>query len=109
MKDKQNSSEEERYIQTKKSIISNLKSQKEIENQYLMTVDNLLGYWINELGKTKSRDRERHNKLMELINTERGTIKKIGDDINRLNERIDQTEKNLDKIKGMVSSLREES
>ena len=34
---------------------------------------------------------------MELINTERSTIKKIDENIDRINEMIDQTEKKLGK------------
>ncbi len=109
MNDLDNSNQEERYIKTKESIIDNLRSQKEIEKQYLMTVDNLLGYWIDELGKTKSKNKEMQDKLIKLINTERGTIDKIKYDINQLNERIDQTEENLEKIKKMVYSLRKET
>ena len=100
--------EEERYLRTKEGIISNLYSQKETEKQYLKTVNNLLDYWINELKSVDSQSKERHDKLLKLIGAERGTIKKIGEDINRINEMIDQTEKNLEKISGMVSSLREE-
>ena len=102
----ESSSEEEKYIKTKKRIISNLYSQKETEKQYLKTVDNLLDYWISELKPADSQSKERHHKLLKLIDTERGTIKKIGEDIDRLNEMIDQTEKNLEKIREMVSSLK---
>jgi hypothetical protein len=70
-------------------------------------VNNLLDYWINELKSVDSQNKERHDKLLKLIDTERGTIKKIGEDIHRINEMIDQTEKNLEKISGMVGSLRE--
>lgn len=100
--------EEERYLRTKENIISNLYSQKETEKQYLKTVNNLLDYWINELNKVDSQSKERHDKLIELINTERSTVKKIDEDIDRINGMIDQTEKNLEKIRGMVSSLRKE-
>ncbi len=100
--------EEKKYLRTKKDIISNLYSQKETEKQYLKTVDNLLNYWINELGSVSAQDKERQDKLLKLIDTERSTIKKIGDDIDRINGMIDQTEKNLEKIRGMVGSLREE-
>lgn len=99
--------EEEKYLKTKEQIISNLYSQKETEKQYLKTVNNLLDYWINELKSVDSQSKERHDKLLKLIGAERGTIKKIGEDINRINEMIDKTEKNLEKISGMVGSLRE--
>lgn len=99
--------EEEKYLQTKESIINNLYDQKETEKKYLKTVDNLLDYWIGELKSVDAQGRERHDQLLELINTERGTIKKIGEDINRINEMIDKTEKNLEKIREMVSSFRE--
>lgn len=102
-----NKTEEEKYLQTKENIIHNLYGQKETEKKYLETVNNLLDYWISELKSVDVQDKERHDKLLKLIDTERGTIKKIGDDINRINEMIDQTEKNLEKIKGMVSSFRE--
>ena len=99
--------EEERYLQTKESIIHNFYDQKETEKKYLKTVDNLLDYWINELKSVDSQSRERHDQLLKLINTERGTIKKIGGDIDRINEMIDQTENNLKKIRKMVDSFRE--
>ena len=99
--------EEEKYLKTKEKIISNLYSQKETEKQYLDTVNNLLDYWINELKSTGNQDKERHNKLLKLINTERGTIRKIDNDIGRINEMIDQTENNLKKIRKMVNSFRE--
>ena len=99
--------EEEKYLKTKESIISNLYSQKETEKQYLNTVNNLLDYWINELKSVDYQSKERHDKLLKLIDTERSTIGKIDNDIDRINEMIDQTEKNLEKIRGMVSSFRE--
>lgn len=100
--------EEEKYIRTKKNIISNLYSQKETEKQYLKTVNNLLDYWINELKAADGQSKERHDKLLEMIDIERSTITKIDKDIDRINEMIDNTEKNLEKIRGMVSSLRKE-
>ncbi len=108
MNNNENPSQEDRYIQTKRSIISNFKAQRETEKQYLMTVDNLLGYWRSELEKSSHQDKKRQDELLKLINTEKGTIKKINNDIERLDKMIDQTEKNLDKIKEMVSSLRKE-
>jgi len=98
--------EEEKYLQTKESIIHNLYDQKETEKKYLKTVDNLLDYWIGELKSVDIQGKERHDQLLKLIDTERGTIKKIGEDIDRINEMIDQTEENLEKIRGMVSSFR---
>lgn len=100
--------EEEKYLQTKRSIINNLYDQKETEKKYLKTVDNLLDYWISELRSVDAQSKERHNQLLKLIDTERGTIKKIGEDIDRINEMIDQTENNLEKIRGMVNSFRKE-
>lgn len=47
--------------------------------------------------------------LMELINREKSTIKKIDKKIDRINEMIDQTEKYLGKIHGRVSSLRKDN
>lgn len=108
MNNEEDPNQEDRYLKTKKSIISNFRAQRETERQYLMTVDNLLGYWRSELEKSSHQDKERQDDLLKLINTEKGTIKKINNDIERLDEIIDQTEKNLDKIKGMVSSLRKE-
>ncbi len=99
--------EEEKYLQTKKSIINNLYDQKETEKKYLKTVDSLLDYWISELKTVDTQSKERHDQLLKLIDTERGTIKKIGEDIDRINKMIDQTEENLEKIRGMVSSFRE--
>lgn len=100
------SKEEERYLQTKESIINNLYDQKETEEQYLDTVKNLLDYWKDELGPVDTQSKERHAKLLKLIDTEESTISKIRNDIHRINEMIDQTEKNMDKIYGMVTSLR---
>ena len=108
MKNEGTKSEETKYLQTKEQIISNLYSQKETEKRYLKTVSNLLDYWISELKLVDSQSKERHDKLLKLIDTERGTIKKIVDDIDRINEMIDQTEGNLEKIRGMVHSLRNE-
>ncbi len=105
MKNKK-SNEEEKYLQTKESIINNLYDQKETEKKYLKTVDNLLDYWISELKTVDTQSKERHDQLLKLINTERGTIEKIGKDIDRINEMIDQTENNLEKIRGMVDSMR---
>lgn len=76
MSNERDSGEEDKYIQTKESIVNNLKSQKETEKQYLTTVDNLLSYWISELGQTSHKDEERREELLKLIDTERGTIKK---------------------------------
>ena len=100
--------EEEKYLQTKENIIHNLYDQKETEKKYLETVDNLLNYWVSELKPVDSQSTERHNQLLKLIKAERGTIKKIGEDINRINEMIDKTEKNLEKIREMINSFRKE-
>ena len=97
--------EEKRYLQTKENIISNLYSQKNAEKDYLKTVNKLLDYWINELKPIDGQSKERHDKLLDLIDTERSTIKKIDEDVDRIDKMIDQTEKNLEKIRGMVSSL----
>lgn len=107
MKEEDASKEEKKYLQTKENIINNLHDQKETEKQYLKTVNNLLDYWISELKSVDGQSKERHDKLLKLIDTERGTIKKIGNDIDRINEMIDQTENNLEKIRGMVNSMRE--
>lgn len=100
------SKEEEKYLETKESIINNLYSQKETEKKYLETVNNLLDYWISELKAVDTQSKERHDNLLKLIDTERGTIKKIDKDIDRINEMIDQTEGNLNKIRRMVNSMR---
>ena len=100
--------EEEKYLQTKENIIHNLYDQKETEKKYLKTVDNLLNYWIRELKSVDGQSAERHDQLLKFIDTERGTIKKIGDDIDRINEMIDKTEKNLEKISDMINSFRKE-
>lgn len=106
MKNEGATAEEEKYLQTKESIIDNLYDQKETEEKYLNTVKNLLDYWKGELGPVDTQSRERHAELLKLIDTEESTIDKIRKDIRRINEMIDQTEKNLDKIYGMVTSLR---
>jgi hypothetical protein len=70
MKDEDASKEEEKYLQTKESIINNLYSQKETEKKYLKAVDNLLDYWIGELRTVDGQSKERHNELLKLIKTE---------------------------------------
>lgn len=86
--------EEERYIQTKESVIINLYANREIEKQYLKTVNKLLNYWTDELRKADFKDKERQNRLLDLIKREKDTIKKINEDIDRINELIDKIEKN---------------
>lgn len=103
------SKEEERYLQTKESIINNLYDQKDTEKRYLETVGKLLEYWKKELGSVDSQSKERHEELLKLIDTEESTIGKIKEDIRRINEMIDKTENNLEKIQKMVTSLRKES
>ncbi len=102
------SKEEENYLRTKESIINNLYDQKDTEEKYLETVEKLLKYWRSELGPVDTQSRERHTKLLKLIDTEESTINKIREDISRINEMIDKTEKNLTKIQEMVTSLRKE-
>lgn len=102
------SREEEKYLQTKESIINNLQDQKDTEKKYLETVEKLLEYWKNELGPVDTQSKERHNELLKLIDTEESTINKIKEDIRRINEMIDKTENNLKKIQRMVTSLRKE-
>ncbi len=106
MKYEGTSEEEEKYLKTKENIIHNLYSQKNTEKEYLNTVEKLLKYWKNELGIVDSQSEERHAELLKLINTEEGTINKIREDIRRIDEMIDKTEANLNKIQGMVTSLR---
>lgn len=108
MKNDDASKEEKKYLQTKESIINNLYDQKETEKKYLKTVSSLLDYWIKELRSADTQNKKRHNQLLELIHTERSTIKKIGEDIDRINAMIDKTEKNLEKIREMVSSFKKE-
>jgi len=108
MKNENASEEEKKYLRTKESIINNLYDQKDTEEKYLETVEKLLKYWKNELGPVDTQSKERHNELLKLIDTEDSTINKIRNDIKRINEMIDQTEKNLGKIQKMVTSVREE-
>lgn len=109
MKTEGASKEEEKYLKTKESIINNLYDQKDTEKKYLATVEKLLKYWKKELGSVDSQSKERHAELLELIDTEESTINKIREDIRRINEMIDKTENNLEKIQKMVTSLRKES
>jgi len=88
-----NKNEEERYIQTKESVINNLYSQKETKKQYIEIMNDLLSYWINELKKVGSNDKERRNKLLELINREKIQLKKINEDIDKINKLIAKIEK----------------
>lgn len=109
MKFENASKEEEKYLQTKESIINNLYDQKDTEKKYLETVERLLKYWKNELGQVDAQSKKRHEELLKLIDTEESTINKIREDIKRINEMIDKTENNLAKIQKMVTSLRKES
>ena len=106
MKNEDATREEEKYLQTKESIIHTLYDQKETEKKYLDTVKDLLSYWKSKLEPVDTQSKERHAELLKLIDTEESTINKIREDISRINEMIDKTEKNLDKIYAMVTSLR---
>jgi len=106
MKYEGTSKEEEKYLQTKAKIINNLYDQKDTEKTYLETVEKLLKYWKSELGPVDTQDKERHAELLELIDAEESTIIKIKKDIGRINEMIDKTENNMEKIQKMVTSLR---
>jgi len=108
MKNEGPSKEEKKYLQTKKSIINNLYEQRETEIKYLDTIKTLLAYWKSELRPADVQSKERHAELLRLIDVEESTIKKIWNDISRINEMIDKTEKNLEKIREMVTSLRKE-
>lgn len=72
-----NSNEEERYIQTKESFITNLHANRETEKQYLKTANNLLDYWTDQLKRAGFKDKERRNMLLKLIKREKDTIKKL--------------------------------
>jgi hypothetical protein len=108
MKNEGPSREEEKYLQTKESIINNFYEQRETEMRYLDTVKRLLDYWKGELRPADVQSKERHAELLKLIDVEEATINKIRNDIGRINEMIDKTEKNLQKIREMVTSLRGE-
>lgn len=88
-----NKNEEERYIQTKESVINNLYSQKETKKQYIKTMNDLLSYWTNELKKVGPNDKERRNKLLELISREKIQLKKINEDTDKINKLIAKIEK----------------
>ena len=103
-----NASKEEEYLKTKESIISNLYGRKETEKEYLKTVGSLLDCWIKELRSVDTKNKKRHNQLLELIHTERSTIKKIGEDIDRIDIMIDKTEQDLERIRQMINSFRNE-
>ncbi|MGB9979199.1 hypothetical protein [Methanobacterium sp.] len=108
MKNDDTNKEEEKYLQTKESIINNLHDQKEIEKKYLKTAGSLLDYWIKELRSADTQNKKRHNQLLELIHRERSNIKKIGEDIDRTNIMIDRTEQSLERIRQMINSFRNE-
>jgi hypothetical protein len=108
MKNDDTNKEEEKYLQTKKSIINDLYSQKETEKKYLKTVGSLLDYWIKELRSADTQNKKRHNQLVELIHRERSNIKKIGEGIDKTNMMIDRTEQSLERIRQMIDSFRNE-
>ncbi|MGB9936819.1 MAG: hypothetical protein ACPK7O_03810 [Methanobacterium sp.] len=102
MKNKVNS-EEEKLMQTKESLINTLYARKKTENDYLDTVENLLNYWKSKLNTVDNP--KRRDDILNMISTEESTINKIKEDITRINELIDQTENNLNKISKVFSSL----
>ncbi|MEN6294071.1 MAG: hypothetical protein ABFD07_18915 [Methanobacterium sp.] len=108
MKNDDTNQEEEKYLQTKESIIHNLYDQKETEKKYLKTVNGLLDYWIKELRSVDTQNKKRHNQLLKVIHRERSNIKKMEEDINKTNIMIDRTEQSLERIRQMINSFRKE-
>lgn len=108
MKNDDTNKEEEKYLQTKESIINDIYGQKEMEKKYLKTVGSLLDYWIKELRSVDTQNKKRHNQLLKLIHMERSNIKKMEEDINRTNIMIDRTEQSLERIRQMINSFRKE-
>ena len=108
MKNDDTNQEEEKYLQTKESIINNIHDQKEMEEKYLKTVGSLLDYWIKELRSVDTQNKKRHNQLLEVIRRERSNLKKVGEDINKTNIMIDRTEQSLERIRQMINSFRKE-
>lgn len=51
MEYKASTHEEEKYLQTKETIVHNLYDQRETEYKYLDTIKNLLDYWKKEFKK----------------------------------------------------------
>ena len=108
MKNDDTNPEEEKYLQTKESIINNIHDQKETEKKYLKTVNGLLDYWIKELRSVDTQNKKRHNQLLKVIHRERSNIKKMEEDINKTNIMIDRTEQSLERIRQMINSFRKE-
>ncbi len=108
MKNDDTNQEEEKYLQTKESIINSIHDQKEMEEKYLKTVDSLLDYWIKELRSVDTQNKKRHNQLLEVIRRERSNTKKMREDINKTNIMIDRTEQSLERIRQMINSFRKE-
>ncbi|OEC88251.1 hypothetical protein A9507_04850 [Methanobacterium sp. A39] len=100
--------QEEKYLQTKESIINNIHDQKETEKKYLKTVNSLLDYWIKELRAVDTQNKKRHNQLLKVIHRERSNIKKMEEDINKTDIMIDRTEQSLERIRQMINSFRKE-
>jgi len=108
MKNDDTNKEEEKYLQTKESIINNIYDQKEMEKKYLRTVGSLLDYWIKELRSVDTQNKKRHNQLLEVIRRERSNLKKVEEDINKTNMMIDRIEQSLERIRQMINSFRKE-
>lgn len=96
MSNKREDSEAEKLLKIQKSIINTLKHRKNVEEEYLYAINKLLDYWKNKLDNIDSQGKKK-DKVLEIIEREENTIKKIKEDIKSIDEEIEKIEKNLEK------------
>lgn len=80
---------EEKYWDVHKSIVKTIKERERVEREYLDVIKNQIKYWKSQLDNTDpSKDKERHDELKLIIEREKGLIKQIEDELDRIKEEL---------------------
>ncbi|HEX3014450.1 MAG TPA: hypothetical protein VHO92_09305, partial [Methanobacterium sp.] len=78
-------------VETSKTRIIRLKNMKRVEMEYLDAVKKQVGYWNNQIDVTDpQKDEDRYNELKKNAEKEKEHIRKVQDELNRINHEIER-------------------
>jgi len=72
------------------NIIRAIKDRKRVEMEYLDAIKRQIGYWNSQIEIAVPEDKDRYNELKMNIESEKGHIKQVQDELNRINEELEE-------------------
>ena len=80
-----------RNEETSRIRITRLKNMKRVEMEYLDAVKKQIGYWNNQINTIDpQKDENRYNELKKSAEMEKGHIRQVQDELNRINQEIER-------------------